>query len=766
MFGIKLLTNKNYSALQETLSTYQRTLEDIAWVNLSLDNSSQTTFLTKPFMEVLKEAKIMYYNNPLAGLWIDMTTQFVFGEGVSNPKAADDTIQEIVDTFWDDPDNKLAVTGYLAQQKLSNKLQYEGNLFFVLFDDEVGDVKVRVLNSEEVVDIIYDEDDRMRPLFYKVAVKQKKYDYTSDSFKMIETKVQYYPDISNFNPQRAGVPSSKLVTDAKIMHVKINCDINDKFGVPVLYRGVDWIRSHKNMAGDVATLVKALSKFAWTKKVKGGQAKINSLKDALSSKASLRDIQNSSGQTHWENEGVEMKAVDVKTGGVKIGEDGMRQMKLMVCAASGIFEHYYGDPSTGNLATAKSMELPMVKKFTMFQQLWRDIYDALIQYVIDLKISVGELDGTVEEDTKTQRIIYDTTRDRELDIDFPPILEADLKEKAEAYTKAKDGSLIGEDLAAEMFMLDANVNNVEEELEILQKEREIKKKEQEEQFERGLMLPKGAPGATNVPPTKVLKPTAKDIKKPTKKDPIKEAIEVPSKEGTRLDRKSNFMHQKINGYRKALAGHYRRLQKEIREGIRTDSKQGRTTGIVNGFDKALKNFSDSMRASAKAYFPTAIQVGEKFMQAELREVGVTVEDTLYEANGRADVILEEKLSWNEDYLLNSFVPAIRKKVEAAIKSPYETEEEFREAIAKAVGSFEGRVEMYVGALWHVEEAAVKEAGRGTGVLVNFAGFDDDENCPGCDEAMAQNPWPIDDAPIPGEQQCLGNCRHALQIVTP
>ena len=50
--------------------------------------------------------------------------------------------------------------------------------------------------------------------------------------------------------------------------------------------------------------------------------------------------------------------------------------------------------------------------------------------------------------------------------------------------------------------------------------------------------------------------------------------------------------------------------------------------------------------------------------------------------------------------------------------------------------------------------------------VNFCGADDEETCEDCRKAMAGNPWPIDQAPIPGKLECGDNCRHALQLTSP
>ena len=59
----------------------------------------------------------------------------------------------------------------------------------------------------------------------------------------------------------------------------------------------------------------------------------------------------------------------------------------MVCAGTGIAEHYFGDASTGNLATATAMELPMLKMFSGYQvfwkEAWRDLFAIALQEDID-----------------------------------------------------------------------------------------------------------------------------------------------------------------------------------------------------------------------------------------------------------------------------------------------------------------------------------------------------------------------------------------------
>lgn len=751
MFGINIVRTKKLQELVEENSVYRRSLEDIGWINVSLEND-QTKLFGEGFKKMLNTCKIYYYRNPLAGHWVNLTTDFVFGEGVSKPKAKDEAIQEIVDSFWDDPDNKMTLTTAQGQKKLSNKLQYEGNLFFMLFTDVEGNVRVRVMDTTQIEDIVFDPEDTTRPIFYKVRDKSRRYDFGSDTYNInLGGSYSYYPDIHNANPEQYSVPENKLKKDVVMFHIKINCDINDKFGVPELYRGIDWIKAHKDMAGDLATLIKSLSTLAWKKKVKGTPTQVATLRSAMHAKLDLSNRGATAGSTQYENEAVDTTAISTPTGGAQIGEKGLKSMMLMVCAASGLFYHYFGDPETGNLATTTNMELPMIKKFIAYQTLWAEIIDTILQYIVNKKIELGTFDGSFEYNPKTNRNAYETEKDRLIDIDFPPIIEKDTKVVAEALEIAKRANLISDETAARIYLLSEQMNNIDD---------EIKKID----FTR---MPPTPFGASPFPTPGKEEPQAAQPKEPEpkpKEEPIKEAIKTPEHTAAlKLTKKSNVVVQRMNGYRNALAKVYNAFKESVRKSAKSSGEAGSVVGDVEGIDSHLQSLRKGMAKAAEAYFPVAVDIGTKYLQSHLRES--QVRESLYEANGRRKGLLEEKLDWNEKYISTSLLPDIEKKIMESVRASYDTEEEFMAAIGKALDSFEGRMGQYAGAFWHVEEAAVKEAGKGTGTMVNFAGADDNSTCEGCNAAMAGNPYPINEAPEPGSHECDGRCRHALQIIT-
>lgn len=746
MFGIKIVDSGALASLVETITLQQRQLEDLTWDNLNNTDQDLTQYI-KSVGDMLKQSRTFAVNNPLAVQAMNLTTNFVFGEGLSRPKANDKKVQEIIDEFWDDPDNKLSLTSYMAQIMLSNKLQYEGNIFFLEFIDLQGNIKLRVLNSTEVVDIIRDPRDRMRTAFYKVKLQNKKFNFASDSYEIGDSQFVYYPDADVLDPEAYGIPSNKI-GEGRIYHVKVNSDINDKFGVSDLYVAVAWMRANKVAAQDLATMVKALSQFAWKKKVKGNQAAVNSIAASTNTASSLKNIMNTVGRTHVENQSVELEAVNIKDGGAKVGEIGIRQTKLMVCAGVGIFEHYFGDPSTGNLATAKSMELPMIKKFQSRQKLWQSAILTVLDHLIREKIEAGELSGSIMVDNKNGRRVYETTIDTNIDIDFPPIVEDDVKPWTDSLVIAKDNKLVSRETAARKFMSIANIDNIDDEIQ------KIDDEEEADRPEEGEVVPSG-------PPVQKRDPAEPD------KEGIHEAIDVPDKVKARESKKYNFMLQKTNGYRKVIAGNFNRLKKRINDGTTLTEDNGEFYILDSSFRDDISVFIKDMQDSAVLYFPQAVDIGEKYMKSILKDLGIKESESfcLCEVDKENQSFLREKIAWNDQYLRESLEVDMVRSVEDTVRVPYESKSKAMATVNHAVNKYESRLEMYVGAFWTVEEGAVKNTGKGSGLMVNFGGPDDESTCQGCIDAIAGNPWPIDQAPVPGSLQCYGRCRHILQVIT-
>jgi hypothetical protein len=159
----------------------------------------------------------------------------------------------------------------------------------------------------------------------------------------------------------------------------------------------------------------------------------------------------------------------------------------MVSSATGIFETFLsGDPSTGNLATAKTLDRPMELMFVDRQSLWYDVIYAILQFVIDCAAIApsGLVSGTASVNPWGDTVITldnDTENEdpdkqdkpirRKIDINFPDILERDVVARVGAVVSA--ATLNGQQMAGTipdvkklsgMLLTALGTDNIDEEL--------------------------------------------------------------------------------------------------------------------------------------------------------------------------------------------------------------------------------------------------------------------------------------------------------------
>ncbi|KKK85072.1 hypothetical protein LCGC14_2776960, partial [marine sediment metagenome] len=179
-------------------------------------------------------------------------------------------------------------------------------------------------------------------------------------------------------------------------------------GNPLLLPALDWIKQYRRFLASRIAIMLALARFAWHTKVKGGQGAVDTVKNTLD--GNLPDA----GSILFENLGSDTQPIKTDSGAKNAYEDG-RMVKLQVAAATGIPEQYFGDISTGNLATAKTVEIPMMKQFQSLQQVWSDFYQEMDEVVFAFN-----------------KLAPDTWY---VDRDFPAIAPADIAQAATALVQ-------------------------------------------------------------------------------------------------------------------------------------------------------------------------------------------------------------------------------------------------------------------------------------------------------------------------------------------
>jgi hypothetical protein len=336
-------------------------LEDQGWINLSAGSNIISDADRKT---TVQEARLYSLKDPLASRSIHLMTDYTFGSGISW-NAENKEENKVLSDFWYSPDNKSLFSAK-GQRKSSDKLLIDGEIFFAVFLG--SETTIRRIDPLEITEFITDPDDIENVRFYK----REWIDTQSSSH------TDYYRSFANLNNeacQDSLGASHQKTQDALVYHLAIN-DLGQR-GNSYLLPVLEWIKLYRKFLASRVAVMLALARFAWKIKVKGGQTAVDA------TKATFNEKEVKAGSTEVENEGADMQPIKTDSGAPQAYQDG-RQLKLQVSAASGWPEQYYGDISIGNLATAKTVELPVQKMCESYQSVWKgtleDIFDLVFEY--------------------------------------------------------------------------------------------------------------------------------------------------------------------------------------------------------------------------------------------------------------------------------------------------------------------------------------------------------------------------------------------------
>lgn len=431
--------HSNNELLQERIAELELALDDVGYERIG-DSNFDKQFTKASIDKIAAMARVYWLKNPLIKRAVATQANYVFGQGV-DVVAADEDVQTVVDAFMEDSKNRAELTGEQAMLTKETELQVTSNLFFTFFTDPLnGATRVRTIPLSEITRIIYNPDDSKEPWYYYRQWQQPK-EPGSQKYEMHQAM---YPDI-NYMP-KGGLPKHfngiEVMALNPVYHVKTNCLSDMEYGVSEIYAAIDWAKAYKDFLEDWYTIVKSLSKFAWKATSKSGATGMAQAKQVLEgainggSNPMNSDLPGQAAQVWMSSDNFDLAPMP-KSGATVAVDDGRRAL-LMVCAATGIYEHYFGDPSTGNLATAKAMEQPMLLMFQERQELWTDVFNTILGYVINqsaLKPG-GKLRGVMSFNDYGESYVDMGDTDRSVDVKFPPILQEDVNERIDAIVKS------------------------------------------------------------------------------------------------------------------------------------------------------------------------------------------------------------------------------------------------------------------------------------------------------------------------------------------
>ncbi|WP_166345084.1 hypothetical protein [Phytoactinopolyspora limicola] len=420
--------------LESNITRLEQALLEPGW--LRLEAGLEQEFTREGLRHIARLCRLLAIKNPLLRRASALKVYYVFGQGLSIA-AKDELVNEVVTQFIEDPHNQAALFGQSAQEENEKALHTDANLFLTAFTHPLtGRVQVRSIPFDEVNDVIYSPDDAAEPWFYERRWTQV---IRTAEGTRTELKRALYPDIDYRPRHRPAMWGGWEVRwDSPVLHVHTNRPKNWTFGVPEFYPALDWARAHTEFLDDFRRMVKTLSKFLWQVKTKGSQ--LGKAQSAMA-KATAEDAP--VGQTFVADHGAGELST-VKAGGIALSPQDARQLALMVSAATDIPETMLmGDPSTGNLATAETLDRPTELGFEHRRNLWATVVDRLSQHVIDASVLAprGALSGVVERDEYGRLVItLRGDRSRVINVDWPPLNERSMDEVIKALAGSTGGA--------------------------------------------------------------------------------------------------------------------------------------------------------------------------------------------------------------------------------------------------------------------------------------------------------------------------------------
>jgi hypothetical protein len=421
-------------------------------------NMSWLEFSRWGIQQIILIARLHYIKNPIIRRLIDVCAAYVFARGfsVTSPdEAANAVIQDFLQS------NK-ATLGQIALTDLERRKDYDGNLFFVLFTDKqnTGRVKCRTIDATEISEVVTDPEDIDTPRYYLRRWQQKNFDPINGQTKE-ESAARWYPALGydpDVKPKTIG--GNEVAWDSPVLHRKCGGVAKWHFGCPRIYPALDWAKESRKYLESCASVAQSLAQIALIFTTKGGQQALAGVKDQLGTSVNAAGSPGlwdtnppaAAGGTFASGPGAKLEAF--KTTGAGLDPEKVRQYKLMCCMVAGVPETFLADVSTGNLATAQSLDRPTETVFLEKQEAWREDLVTLCSYAV--RASMGAPSGRVREALSAAvdvreakritlpdgRRVYEAVKGKpkdgaiELRAEFPAIREGDLAVLVTAVVEA------------------------------------------------------------------------------------------------------------------------------------------------------------------------------------------------------------------------------------------------------------------------------------------------------------------------------------------
>lgn len=417
--GYEVIPHSEQTALREAydgLRAFAQDAEELGWFALDYFSGRPQEMRPDRRKRLAQKSRFALTHDPLARAEASHLANFAFGSGIPVPEAKDEAVQKIIDELWSDPVNVDIATGFEAQRKLSNDLITTANLFPAAYITDSG-VRLGMIPSDRVENVVTDGDNQDRPLWYLVRPGKTLWNYTNDQPKS-STDAQdtsprpvYWPHWRNVEDARKegvsfeGLDSSRI-GPGFVYHIRINRVGETQFGTPPWAASLRFYSAMNEFLESRVTMAQAASQFI-AKRVRN-----DSPEGLIKAARSVTNMAGELARARTPNPHLAPEAAPPGSWWMENAEDRLESMKLdsgagaaaqdaqiirsPLSAASGFGQHYLGDASNANLATSTSLELPTLMMVGAWQETFEQFYRWFTDLGIQTAVRAGRLGGAVD----------------------------------------------------------------------------------------------------------------------------------------------------------------------------------------------------------------------------------------------------------------------------------------------------------------------------------------------------------------------------------
>jgi hypothetical protein len=349
-------------------------------------------------------AHFLYLSNPIAFRIVEITKDFVVGDGITF-SAQDPKVEGVLRDHWDDPDNNWDI----KQHTKALELGLFGEQLYPVFIGEKGHVKLGVIDPKNISRIVTDPENAESAV--RAVVKSSTQNLSKRDYELIRMRTVGKDKEGNDRRYRTG----------EAFYFAVNRVALSSRGHSDLLPLADWLDSLDSFM--MTRLEKAilLNSFFWDCTLSGAD-------ETQVKKFSEENSKTRPGMSRFHNDKVEWKAVVPDLKASDAAEE-IRVFRNHILGGAGLPEHWFSEGGSSNRATAAEQGVPTTKRLAARQKFFRNMIRQIFDFVIDSAIVHGGLPAEV---------------DRRFQVHMPPIFVKDTQAVSAALSNTANGLMIAE----------------------------------------------------------------------------------------------------------------------------------------------------------------------------------------------------------------------------------------------------------------------------------------------------------------------------------